>query len=190
MSVSDGEHWDERYRQRIDEGRFPAPDPLLLQFTPPADPDASPRALDLAAGLGQNGLWLAEQGYAVDLMDISRVALGFAYDEARARGLRTVNFYHADLDAVQLEREVYAVICVFRFLKRDLFPQLRAALQPGGRIIYQTFNQQRLASMPDANPDYLLHAGELPGYFADWRILYRAERGMTAQLVAVKPGGS
>lgn len=187
MSTTDSEHWDVRYQQRIDEGRFPAPDPLLLQFTPHPEGEPPPRALDLAAGLGQNALWLAEQGYAVDVMDISRVALGHAYDEARARGLRTLNFYHVDLDAVQLERGVYALICVFRFLKRDLFPQLRAALQPGGRIIYQTFNHQRLETMPDANPDFLLHAGELPGYFADWRIVYRAERGMTAQLVAIKP---
>lgn len=188
MSASDRDHWDSRYEQKIEEGRFPPPDPLLLQWTPPAD-DPGQRALDLAAGMGQNGLWLAEQGYTVDVMDISRVALNHAYDAALDRGLRTLNFYQVDLDEVQLERDAYRVICVFRYLRRDLFPQLRAALQPGGRIIYQTFNQQRLETMPDANPDYLLHAGELPGYFADWRILYRAERGMTAQVVALKPSG-
>jgi len=185
MSAHDRDHWDTTYERRIGEGRFPPPDPLLLQFTPP--PEADARALDLAAGLGQNSLWLAEQGYTVDVMDISRVALNHAYDEAMERRLRTLNFYHVDLDEVQLGTGVYDVICVFRFLKRELMPQLRAAVRPGGRIVYQTFNIHRLDTMPDANPDYLLQPGELPGYFADWRLVYHAERGNTAQVVAVKP---
>jgi 2-polyprenyl-3-methyl-5-hydroxy-6-metoxy-1,4-benzoquinol methylase len=186
MSAHDRDHWDTTYERRIREGRLPPPDPLLLQFTPPPGPYS--RALDMAAGLGQNSLWLAEQGYTVDMMDISRVALGHAYDEATARQLRTINFYHVDLDEVQLETGVYDVVCVFRFLKRDLMPQLRAAVRPGGRLIYQTFNIHRLDTMPDATPDYLLQPGELPGYVADWRLVYHAERGNTAQVVAVKPG--
>ena len=43
MSTTDSEHWDVRYQQRIDEGRFPAPDPLLLQFTPHPEGEPPPR---------------------------------------------------------------------------------------------------------------------------------------------------
>ena len=62
-------------------------------------------ALDLASGLGQNGLWLASQGYTVDLIDISRVALTKARDEANRRRLRNVNFFQLDLDNATFPNE-------------------------------------------------------------------------------------
>lgn len=185
MSANDSNRWDERYAERS-ANDMPPPDPLLLQFTPPPTPDA--RALDVAAGMGQNGLWLAQQGYSVDLMDASRVALNLAYDAALARQLQNVQFYHVDLDTAQLAPDTYDLICVFRFLQRNLIPQLRAALRPGGRIIYQTFNIQQIEVKPDWNPDRLLQMGELAGYFADWRLVHRTERGTISQVVAIKPG--
>jgi hypothetical protein len=185
VTAADREHWDEVYRQRDDEP-LPPPDPLLLQFTPPVAAGQSARALDLAGGLGQNGLWLASQGYRVDVLDISRVALERAQSEASARRLRQMNFYLVDLDQITLDVDTYDLICVFRFLKRDLFPPLRAAARAGARVVYQTFTVQRLNTQPDANPDYLLRPGELAGYFADWKLVHKDEYRDIAQLVALK----
>jgi 2-polyprenyl-3-methyl-5-hydroxy-6-metoxy-1,4-benzoquinol methylase len=128
MSSEDRIRWDNAYRQRLHRA-YPSPDPLLLQFTPPLDkalgnkvsdaeaqddenshtPDnleeSVTRALDLAAGWGQNGLWLAEQGYNVDIMDISRVALQRARAEMAVRNLRNINLLQMDVDDLQLEPE-------------------------------------------------------------------------------------
>jgi SAM-dependent methyltransferase len=186
MSASDRVHWDTIYRTRGETG-FPDPDPLLYQTVPPLRPGESAHALDLASGLGQNGLWLAAQGYTVDLIDISRVALTQARDEATRRHLRTVNFFQLDLDSAQLQTSAYDLICVIRFLERSLLPQIRAAMRPGGRIIYQTFNIRFLSVKPDMNPAYLLEIGELAGFFGDWRILRNSEPDHVSQLVAVKP---
>lgn len=65
----------------------------------PTDPDPTPiqrrfiddvpegRALDLATGTGRNALFLAGEGYTVDTVDKSRVALETARGTARHRGV-------------------------------------------------------------------------------------------------------
>jgi 2-polyprenyl-3-methyl-5-hydroxy-6-metoxy-1,4-benzoquinol methylase len=144
------------------------------------------RALDLAGGVGQNGLWLAEQGYSVDILDFSRVALLRAKDEVNRRSVRTVNLYQVDLDKHVLPENEYDLVCVFRYLNRKLFTALRATVKPGGRIIYETFNRHYLDTNPSFNPDYALQDGELAGYFADWRVVYNHDGKRMSSIVAIK----
>lgn len=187
MSAKDRVRWDAIYRETANFP-YPDPDPLLFQYTPPImGLEKTFRALDLACGLGQNGLWLAEQGYVVDLMDISRTALTRAQEQAAERGVRTVNFMQIDIDELTLETNAFDIVCVIRFLRRELFPALRATVKPGGRIIYETFNVRCAALAPDAPRDFLLGQGELAGYFGDWRILRNSEVEHVSQLVAIKP---
>jgi tellurite methyltransferase len=185
MSAHDRKRWDTRYQTATAEP-YPEPDPLLFPYTP-VTPNGAGHALDLACGLGQNGLWLAEQGYVVDLLDVSRVALLRAQEEMQRRQLRRLNIFHIDFDDHTLETARYDLICVFRFLERDLIPQIRAALKPGGRIIYETFHRKQLQHDPNFNANYLLEVGELIGYFADWRVLHHADLRYTSQVVAIKP---
>jgi 2-polyprenyl-3-methyl-5-hydroxy-6-metoxy-1,4-benzoquinol methylase len=184
MSVTDQKRWDAIYQQR-NQTPFPDPDPFLLECTPPATGEQ--RVLDLAGGIGQNGLWLATQGYTVDVLDISRMALVRGRAEMTSRGLRDINFMHDDLDEVTLKLNKYAIVCVFRYLKRELFPQIRTSIQPGGRIVYETFNTNYLKLVPDFNTDFLLESGELATYFADWRILHNSEFNHISRLAAIKP---
>jgi SAM-dependent methyltransferase len=186
VSAEDRIRWDAIYRERINSD-YPPPDPLLFDYTPPLTPGQEFRALDLAAGPGQNGLWLAAQGYTVDIMDISRIALLRAHSEMASRNLRSANLLPVDLDTVELPANFYDLVCVFRYLKRDLFPQLRACIRPGGRLLYETFNVRYRAIVPDFNPAFLLEVGELAGYFADWKLLLNSEETHISQLVARKP---
>lgn len=197
MTATDRIRWDNRYLTRP-SSPYPDPDPLLFQYTPPviggraADDDApplldAPHALDLACGIGQNGLWLAAQGYTVDLIDISRAALMIARQQAAGRGLRTLNFLQRDLDETALQTEAYDLVCVFRFLQRDLFERIRASVKPGGRVIYMTFLHGSETPAVTLPADYLLRPGELAGCFADWRILHQRETADTAEIAAVKP---
>jgi len=185
MSIRDRQHWDARFRA-LQDGPFPAPDPLNFQYTPPPE-GLEARALDLACGLGQNGLWLAEQGYSVDLLDISREALRRAQAEARRRGTRRVNFLQVDLDEAALRSEAYDVVCIFRYFQRDLFPRIRGCVAPGGRVICQTYTTGARAVMPEISADVLASEGELAGLFADWTVLRSSESDIMAQVVAVRP---
>jgi hypothetical protein len=64
---------------------------------------------------------------------------------------------------------------------------LRAAVAPGGRVIYETFNQGYLEAAPNFNPVYLLEPGELASYFPGWNILHNSEGRYTSRLVAARP---
>jgi len=186
MSVEDRVRWDKVFRQRLSQP-YPDPDPLLLQFTPPIQYNQRVYALDLAGGFGQNGLWLAAQGYLTDVIDISRVALNRARQEMAIRNIRYANLLQHDLDDLRLEANHYDVLCVFRYLKRDMFPLIKLAVKPGGRVIYETFNLRYLEIVPGFNPHFLLDTGELPVFFSDWQVIYEEEEKHHSRVVAVKP---
>lgn len=209
MTAEDRVRWDRVYR--ADESRpYPAPDPLLFEAVPPPLSEDA-RALDFAGGVGQNGLWLAERGYAVDIVDVSRVALNRARAEMAIRNLRRVNLLPLDGDTLLdssgtrtgpnirtmsvslqdetslLPHEGYDVVVVFRYLKREMFPVLAGLVRPGGRLIYETFNRRYLAIVPQFNVEFLLDDGELPAAFAGWQVLHHADDDHRTQFVAVKP---
>lgn len=216
MTAEDRIRWDAIYR--ADESRpYPAPDPLLFESVPEPDHDQA-RALDFAGGVGQNGLWLAERGYTVDIVDVSRVALNRARKEMAARNLRQVNLLQMDVDvliddlhlltgqagrtgpALSLHLDVaerhglslheggYDVVVVFRYLKRAMFPVLRDLVRPGGRVVYETFNRRYLQIVPQFNVEFLLGDGELPVAFPGWQVLHHSEDDHRTQFVAVKAG--
>ena len=54
------------------------------------------RVLDVGCGEGADALWLAEQGWDVTALDVSRVALARAAQEAEVRGLQ-VTWLHSGL---------------------------------------------------------------------------------------------
>jgi tellurite methyltransferase len=189
MAAEDRVRWDDVYRNS--KGKpYPAPDPMLFDYTPPAPAGDERRALDLAAGLGQNGLWLASQGYITDVMDISRIALTRARMEMSMRNLRNINLLQVDLDDVQLKASHYHVVCVFRYLKRSLWKQIQQAVVPGGRVIFESYNLNYLDVVPAFNTEFLLHPGELADTFALWNVLHENEDDYVSQLVAVKPAGT
>lgn len=189
MSAEDRARWDAIYRERV-LGPYPPPDALLAAYAPVPEPGAIPAALDLAAGLCQNAVFLAEQGYQVDAMDISRLALERGRAEMAMRNLRSVNFIPVDLEALDLPEDTYELVCVFRFLDRRVFPALCAAIKPGGRVIYQTFNVRLLLKRPDTRQDYLLDLGELPTFFPGWETLHDDDADEMSRYVARRPGGA
>lgn len=197
MSAQDRIRWDDIYSKQKQD--YPSPDTFLMEYAPAAEPGTNPRGLDIAAGIGQNGLWLAEQGYHTDVMDISRVALKRARAEMTMRNIRNANLLQVDIDKLILRRsglcdgiheicpQSYDLILVFRYLRRSLFPILREAIRPGGRIIYETFNINYLEHVPEFNPEFLLKMGELEEAFINWRFIHYDESTHITRMVAVRP---
>jgi hypothetical protein len=56
---------------------------------------------------------------------------------------------------------VYDGVVVVNYLHRPLFPELLAALAPGGVLIYETFAAGNERYGRPSNPDFLLKPGEL-----------------------------
>lgn len=87
--------WDEFYDDRSRGVPFfrPDPDESLVAWHRKGllEVPAGGRALDIGCGPGRNAVWLAEQGYDVDALDLSAAALHWGRERAAEAGVE-VNF--------------------------------------------------------------------------------------------------
>ena len=63
------------------------------------------------------------------------------------------------------------MITVVRYLNRDLFDQIDAAISPGGYIVYQTFVTGAEAYGSPKNPNFILQFDELSKVFSGYQII-------------------
>jgi protein-L-isoaspartate O-methyltransferase len=118
-------------------------------------------ALDVASGRGRHAVLMASAGFRVIALDIQMAALQDAAIAARQRGVH-VMLLCADLTRQPLPESAFRLIVCSRYLDRARFPALRAALAPGGVLLYETFTvQQRQHGRGPQSPDHLLQPGEL-----------------------------
>ncbi|MFT4884178.1 MAG: SAM-dependent methyltransferase [Natronomonas sp.] len=167
----DRQRWDDRYRDADFE--LPAdPSPVLVEHV---GDFPSGRALDVATGTGRNALFLAEGGFAVDAIDVSRVALDEARQRAHERSL-SANWIQTDFDAHCFPPNRYAVVAVALFDARDRLDDLKDALRPGGVLVYD--HHLRTPGPYDHGPSdrYRFAPGELRAACEDMTILHYAER--------------
>jgi len=182
MADTDRDRWNVKWTA-IEE--MPRPHWLLRDY---AELLTGGTAVDAACGLGQNSLWLARHDYQVLALDLSEVALRRGLEAAVAQGLSArISFVQQDLDVWRPAPTSCDLIVIFRYLDRRLFPFLRAALRPGGLIFYQTLHQGARRRMPQANPSYLLAAGELVTHFVGWTFIHAQEDASHSELIARKP---
>lgn len=152
------------------------------------------RALDLAMGEGRNAVYLAENGFTVDGVDLSEPSVRKGIGLARSRGVQ-INGIVADLATYTIRPNHYDLICCFFFLDRTLFPAIIEGLHPGGAVIYQSVTTDELQINPSFSPEWCLEPNELLRAFKSLRVLYYRETGLTNQeshsalssLVAVRP---
>lgn len=176
MAIEDKERWEERYRR----GWRSSLRKTLIDFYSLAKVG---KALELACGTGENALFLANNGFWVDAIDISCNAIEIAKEEAKRRGLK-VNFICADLEDYKLPEDTYDLVINFYYLNRDLCPQIVKALKAGGILIFETYNHRHICLRPDFNPNYLLSEGELLDLFKDLEVIYYREEYNLSTLVA------
>lgn len=172
MALDDRERWD---RQHAAKRATQGPATFLNEIFQ-SDHWSIPRgqALDIAAGKGQNAIFLAEQGFDVLGIDISPVALEEARRSAEEKSLK-VNWQQADLEVIELPPLRYNVVLNFNYLQRSLVPQIKKTLKPGGWVIFETYLIDQQTIGQPKNPDYLLLHNELLNFFRDFRVLYYRE---------------
>jgi len=188
----DRKRWDLKYRERkFKPGREGASTILkkYLRFFPRG------KVLDLAAGEGRNAVFLAEHGFDVQAVDISRTALNRAKKLALSRGVR-IETISADLDTLAIPREEYEVILDFYFLDRRLVPRIKRGLKKDGMVVFETYtaDQRARAKEGPSKTKYLLKPNELLRLFRGFHILYyregifreRGKRKAIASLIARK----
>lgn len=182
--------WDERYRR--DEHATAEPSRLLVQAVEGLPPG---QALDLACGAGRHAIMLAERGWQVTALDASPAGIELVKEHATKRGV-AVDARVADLEQSEfvITPNAYDLICVFYYLRRDLFPQIRAGVRPGGTVVAAIHTVDQNADEKSKNSAFFLLQGELCTEFRGWEITHYAEgqpqdtahRRRTAELVALK----
>lgn len=174
--------WDHKHRNA---GETDSPAPFLVEV---AGALPKGRCLDLAAGKGRNALFMAQQGYSVDVLDWSFEGLAALRSRTSGSELQ-LNLVVADLTSFPLPEERYDVLLCFRYLQQDLWPDMARALKPGGALVIETFTIERVKSRPNFPAEYCLKPGELGAAFPDLRVeIYREEPGQeTASILAFRP---
>lgn len=161
--------WDRHYSDNANVDQ--TPDPLLVQL---AEMTPAGEALDLASGPGRNATYLASLGWRVTAVDRSPVALEIL--RGRAAGL-PLTVCGADLESggFRIEPVRYDLICDFYYLHRELFPQIREGVRPGGIFVASIPIVDPAATAGPHSPAFLLEPGELRREFADWKIVFYSE---------------
>lgn len=148
------------------------------------------RALDLAMGEGRNGVFLATQGYQVTGLDISEKGLAKARKLAAEKQV-TIETKVVDFESHRLERNVYDVVLCTYYLQRDLIPQIKEALKPGGMVVIETYNVDYLRYNSRFPRQYVVETNELLEWFKDFKVIrYQAvDDGTVAfsSIIAQKP---
>ncbi len=167
-----------------------APSAWLQRWAHLLPPDGA--VLDLACGSGRHLRWLAERGWRCTGVDRDAQAL------AGLQGLAGAELIEADLEAAPwpLAGRRFDAVLVFNYLWRPLWPQLIAALAPGGVLVYETFADGQQTLGKPSRPDFLLQPGELLARCDGLRIV-AYEHGLDAppprfvqRVVAVRPPDS
>lgn len=142
-------------------------------------------ALDLAAGLGRNAIWLARRGLTTLAVDRDDSGLASVRQNAERLGvpLRTETI-DLEEDGVSLGTDAYDVIVVVHYLHRPLFPAIKAALRPGGVLVYETFTRAQAQRGRPRDPAFLLEPGELRDLVAPFTILFEREGDFDGKMLA------
>ena len=114
--------------------------------------------MDLACGGGRHSRLLLAAGFQVTALDRDLTALSPLADHP---GVTAVE---ADLEAggrFPLAGRTFDLVVVTNYLHRPLFGDLRAAVAPGGGLIYETFAVGNEVFGRPRNPNFLLRPGEL-----------------------------
>lgn len=106
------------------------------------------RVLCLAEGEGRNAVFLAQQGFAVTAVDLSKVGLAKAEQLASERGV-SVECVHADLAGFEIKAGAWdSIISVFCHLPESprvtIHEAVVAGLKQGGTFLLEAYTPRQL----------------------------------------------
>jgi len=155
MSAEDRDKWNQRYAE--DSYRKSNPVNLLSDWLPKVPVG---RALDVACGAGRNSIFMAEAGFQVDAIDISREGLKETRKKAEQQGL-VLNLIEHDLDEPYSFDTDYDLIVMLWYVDLELVTQLCECLTPGGYLLCEEHLRSEQEVIGPGNPDFRVAPGAL-----------------------------
>lgn len=146
----------------------------------------SGKVLDIGGGEGRNAVFMAENGFDVEVVDVSSVGVKKIQNRAKELG---INIKTRVADITEIEFKDYDIIIlsfVLHLIRRDeavqLLKRVMEHTNPGGLNIVIGFTKEGdfFKNNPNAR-SYYLDLGELKKIYGRWRILEYAERNTKAR---------
>jgi len=173
MSLQDKKKWDEKY---LKKNKLLLPRDGSQNLHNNFDKLSSGYALDLACGNGRNTIFLAENGFTVDAVDIAQIALDSLSTQIKTKQLEDkVNIFCEDLDNFDFKQNKYDLIVMSNFLDRDLIAKTKPSLKDGGVYFVETYMIDEKNEKENSDKKNLLQADELKDIFNDFEILFYDE---------------
>jgi SAM-dependent methyltransferase len=202
VSHTDQEKWDARYRSGSYSTRV-HPSTLLKEWLPRVSPSSGrPAAIDVACGVGRNAVFLAQQGWQVDALDISGVALDLLAARAGEQGL-PIACHRVDLDdwreqAMLRAGQSYDLAILFRYADLGLVEALADVVKPGGYLIAEKHLVTTETVVGPSSARFRVKPGALKLACQELELIWYDEglvldpdgrRAALARVVARRPGG-
>ena len=156
--------WDERFSGEI-YAYGTEPNVWVAEQVAALAPAEGARALVPADGEGRNAVWLASQGWAAEVFDLSQQGRAKAMALAEHCGV-SIQYNVADLVEVAFEEGAYDLIAFSWFhvpsdLRAVHFPRMLHALSPGGHFICEGYHTSQMP-MSSGGPKSLDLLWDLP----------------------------
>jgi tellurite methyltransferase len=165
--------WNSRYRECDIESV--APIDFLQRFSYLLPTCKNQKAVDYAAGVGANSIFLAKRGYEVDSFDISDIAVNKLKEYKKKYKLK-INPQCVDLSTHKVKKNYYNLAIVTFFMQRELIHTIIKSLKKNGLIFYKTVcNNNWMPRRFLSHPDFVLQPNELLKLFVDFHIIYYNE---------------
>ncbi len=159
MAEKDRLKWDKKYREKPTLLETRPPSPLLVKHLTSCKGHC---AIDLACGSGRHTLYLRQEGFCVDAVDISSVALETLASKTNGKEVRLLK---EDLDTFTPKMHRYNLAVMSNYLDRALIRRTAATLKLDALFFIETYMDHPENEKKDANPDFLLAPNELPDFF-------------------------
>jgi len=156
------------------DGFKTAPNAFLVESMKSIKPGG--KALDVGAGMGRNGVYLAKLGWDVTGIDLSAQGLSVMKADAEKAGLRveTVKASYEDYDFGRERWDLVAMILSWAPIEDPAFlARLKASIKPGGYVVFEHVTQRGKDPFPPG-----VHApapGALREMFRDFEVLVYRE---------------
>lgn len=158
MAEKDKIKWDKKYKDS----------PTLLEDREPSqklvevlEKVKGKKALEIACGAGRNSIYLAQNGFKVEALDISDVAI----KSLKEKNIENITAIQIDLEDFKPSKNSYDLIVQTNYLDRDIIPNLANALKKDGVLLIETYMEHEENEKPPSNPLFLLKKDELKTLF-------------------------
>jgi len=164
MAIADQIKWDAKYKNtpKLLEKRE-----VGLKLKEAMTYSKVGMALDIACGAGKNSIFLAENNFDVEALDISKVAL----DVLKEQNYPNVTAILTDLDGFSPMENRYDLIVMTNFLDREMIPRLLNGLKSKGVLFIETYMNHISNTKKSSNLNFLLKEGELKTFLNDGYVI-------------------